>query len=57
MDQAEAIKRITAILLAIPEGERRDVIAEVQSNDIFCWHCGYGTVENPNLHCQCWNDE
>ena len=52
-----AINEITECLLALPWQEREGVIAAVRLNNIFCWHCGYGSRAEPNSDCQCWNDE
>lgn len=53
----EVAEKIIEALLALPEDDRAAAIAEIHRNDIFCWQCGYGTREEPNRHCQCWNDE
>lgn len=44
-------------LLALAPEERVMVLETVRHNDIFCEHCGRGSHEHPNDHCQCWNDE
>jgi hypothetical protein len=55
--QTKAFDRAQQVLLDLPESERKDVLAALQYNGIFCWHCGYGSHEHPNADCQCWNDE
>ena len=56
-NQEATANKITESLLALPWQEREDVIHAVRFNNIFCWHCGYGSRETPNPDCQCWNDE
>lgn len=53
-----AVKGILAIFACLDPDQRKEVASEIQHNDEFCWHCGFGppvhTAERP---CQCWNDE
>lgn len=56
-EAAKAAAPILEMLLEIPERDRGEVIAAIKRNGWFCWHCGYGSKESPNIHCQCWNDE
>lgn len=57
LERLIATHKILEILLALPPTIREDVIDAIQYNDFFCWHCGTGDRENPNLNCKCWNDE
>lgn len=55
--QRVAWKTAMEALLALPWTERKDVITALRCNDIFCWSCGIGEPDRPNINCQCWNDE
>ena len=54
---AERAEAILVLLLDCPEQERALLCASLQYNEVFCWHCGYGSRETPNANCQCGNDE
>jgi hypothetical protein len=57
MKNKVVIDAVIEALLTVPENERLDVIRDVVHNPYFCFQCGYGDRERPNVNCQCWNDE
>lgn len=56
-DAKDPAAAIMAMFLAVPEVGRSDVIDKIRYNNIFCMNCGTGSIERPNRHCQCDNDE
>jgi hypothetical protein len=53
----QATDEIVDLFLSVPWQQRETVISYVRNNPYFCFECGYGSKENPNPGCQCWNDE
>ena len=56
-EQTEAERVIFKTLLNLPWIDRAEVFSAVRFNAVFCCSCGYGSIANPNLNCQCGNDE
>lgn len=55
--QERCVKVIMDLMLSLPPHEREDVWSAVAHNDTFCVHCGIGNEFEPNVRCQCTNDE
>ena len=50
---AQLAEEIVERLLAVPEGEREEVLSAVLHNGIFCQHCGIGSREHPQYLVEC----